>query len=131
MKKYIIIGSIVLVFVVAGVYYFVYLRHPYNTNLSKLSTVTVDGQDYKTTGAIPVEDTKSADLLTQVIKLSDLGTISTTNFKMLVDNDGKVQITLYPPYDESKQAAIKWIKDKGFDLITEDRMVFTNSTNPQ
>jgi len=88
--------------------------------------VNVNGQTYETTGAIPPQDTSARDLLSQTVKLAGMGDIIYQNFKISVNNNGVVTVSLYPPYDSSKQAALGWLKNNGFNLITENNISFVN-----
>lgn len=94
---------------------------------AQIGSVTINGQVYKTTGSIPFEDSSSRDLLSQLVRLADLGDIYTSDFKITVDNNANVIILLYPPYDQSKQAVLLWLKNNGFDLINESNISFTYS----
>lgn len=132
MTKKIIIGIIAL-FLVSGIIttiilYPIYKRQSdnINTDTSKVGSINVNGQNYKTTGSIPHEDVSARNLSDQIIKLASRGEIDGNGFKILDNNGEKVQITLYEPYDQNKQSALKWLQDNGFDMITESDIVFTN-----
>lgn len=122
MKKNIILLILVTIIAIVEISYLIS-----QTQLMRLGSVTLNGQVYETTGAIPAEDVNARNLSLQTVKLADMGDVTTQNFKLSVDNNGMVNITLYPPYDASKQAAFDWLKSNGFNLITEDRIVFTDS----
>lgn len=104
MKRNIII--LITVIIIAG-FEISYLI--YEIQLSRLGSVTYNGQLYETTGAIPAEDTSARNLSTQIVKLADMGDVTTTSFKISVDNNGMVNITLYPPFSNLASCSIHFL----------------------
>ncbi len=69
------------------------------------------------TGAIPAEDVEEYELLSQLVRLVDMSPIETNQYKITTENYGVVNLEIYPPFEENKKAALKWLRDNGFDKI--------------
>jgi hypothetical protein len=126
MKKvfiFTIIATIIVTSIIYGYRYYNLQKNPiYDT--SDLSSVTVNGKNYKTTGAIPTEDASSQMILYEIVKLGSMGTITTDKFQITTESPGVVRIRLLAPYDQSKEAALTYLKSNGYGNIPQDQVIF-------
>lgn len=107
-----------------GFLFYLKLRPLKIYDTSQLKSVTVNGQSFKTTGAIPSTDVVSEKILNEIVLLGSKGQISTDGFQISVEGQGIVTIKLSQPYDQNKQAAIDWLKLNGFGDIPQEKIVW-------
>ena len=82
-----------------------------------------------TTGAIPLNDADLINYTSSLIKLADSGDVVTSQFIIHVNNNLKVEIVSYSPFDTNKKAALDWLNSNGFDQIKPNDIIFINSAN--
>lgn len=127
MKKIIAYIITIISIVVIGITAFLFylkLKPPKLYDTSGLTTIEVNGQNYKTTGAIPSVDVASQKSLDEVVQLSNAGEIGGTGYKISVGQQGQVMIDLQKPYDTNKTKAMTWLKENGYGDITPDQITF-------
>ena len=91
---------------------------------STLSTISVDGKNYKTTGAIPTQDEARQELMNQTIRLATTTNADSSLFLISISQYGDINVKLYKPYDVNKEKFFAWLDDNGYDKIDRTKIVF-------
>lgn len=122
---YIIIVISVFVIGVTGFLFYLKLKSPKAFDTSQLTPININGTIIKTTGAIPNQDASSSASFNELIKLSILGKVQASGF-VITTNQYGVEISLYAPHSQNRQAALDWLKNNGFGDIPQNLISFIN-----
>ncbi len=128
MKKYIIYIIITISIISLSVLLYIsfFTKKANKTvDITKIKSVTFDGNEYKTTGNIPSIDINSRESFQQIIKLASIGKINNPKFEITTSNDGIVRIRIIDTnYEEAKIEAISWMKTNGYEKISTESIQF-------
>lgn len=130
MKKliaYIIIVFSLLIIAIFGFLFYLKLKPPKLYDTSQLQTLNINGQNIKTTGAIPNQD-PSTIIAEEITSLAAQSPIIQDGFQVNVQNNGEVVIKLSSPVTQNKQKALDWLKNNGFGKIPTSSINFIDSS---
>lgn len=127
MKNLIYYAIIVIsiITIVATGYLFYQKTKPQKTyDVSGLPTITVNGQEFKTDGAIPTADELRQKSFNETVRLASSLPISTSQFAIEVSQYGAITFKVSNPFEANKEAALKWLSDNGYADIDPGQITF-------
>lgn len=129
MKKiiaYIVICTSLVTIAIVGFLFYLKFKPAKIYDTSRLQNVDINGQEIKTTGAIPNRDPR-LKVEQEIIKLASMGPVIQDGFEINVDNHGNPIIKVTPPYDQNKTSALNWLKENGYGDIPSGQITISNN----